>query len=259
MKRADRVSDIVKYLRIYNTSTIHELAEHFDVSTMTIRRDLAVLEDRGAVRVFHGGVLYNGSTSPEGEDHPLEYSLIAAGSRHTEEKDRIGRRAAAMIEPDDTIIIDTGSTTECLARAIPPTLPVTILCYNLNILLHVSKLKNARLVFAGGYYHPETMLFESAEGIELIRRNRANKSFVAAAGVHHQLGVTSLTVEGRTKQAIMATAEERILLADSSKFGRVFQSFFAELSDFDTIITDTGLSGEDQKKIRDLGVELILA
>lgn len=258
VKRADRVGEIVKYLSIYGSSTISELADQFEVSTMTVRRDLTVLEDRGIVRIFHGGVLYNGDRS-DSVTADMDYSLLSAESQHTEEKNRIGKRAAALVSSDDTIIIDTGSTTECVARSIPSALPITVLCYNLNILMHVSKLKNAGIVFAGGYYHPETMLFESAEGIELIKRNRANKAFVAAAGVHTQLGVTSLTHEGRTKRAIMTTAETRILVVDSSKFGRVFQSFFAELSDFEVIVTDHGIPEQYAEEIERLGIELILA
>lgn len=259
VKRADRVQELVKHLSIYGSSTISELADQFDVSTMTVRRDLSVLEDKGIVRIFHGGVLYNGSSSHTKAASDMDYSLLSAGSQHTDEKNRIGKRAAALISSDDTIIIDTGSTTECLARSIPSTLPITVMCYNLNILIHVSKLKNADIVFAGGYYHPETMLFESAEGIELIKRNRANKAFVAAAGIHPQLGVTSLTHEGRTKRAIMTTAEKRILIADSSKFGRVFQAFFAELSDFDVIVTDQGIPDEYVREIEHRNIELVIA
>lgn len=259
MKRVDRVGQIIKYLKIYNSSTISELADHFDVSTMTVRRDLRSLEDKGLVRVFHGGVIFNSQQSDASDSDSTDYSLITAGSQHTEEKNKIGKRAAALISPNDTIIIDTGSTTECLARSIPMSMPITVLCYNLNILMHVSKLKNADLVFAGGYYHPETMLFESSEGIELIKRSRANKAFVAAAGIHSELGVTSLTHEGRTKRAIISTAQTKVLIADSSKFGRVFQSFFADLQEFDIVVTDSGIPQDYADTVEQLGIELILA
>lgn len=259
VKRADRVGQIAKYLSIHHSSTISELGDQFAVSTMTIRRDLSVLEDRGVVRVFHGGVIYNGKPAGSLQSEPVDYSLLAAGSQHVEEKNRIGKRAASLIEPHDTVIIDTGSTTECVARAIPPSMPLTVLCYNLNILLQVSKLRNADLVFAGGYYHPETMLFESNEGIELIKRNRANKAFVAAAGIHSELGVTSLTHEGRTKRAIMTTAHTKILVADSSKFGGVFQAYFADLTDFDIVVTDSGIPEQYAEEVQRLGIELIVA
>ena len=259
MKRADRVTKIAQYLSVHHSSTVSELGLQFDVSTMTIRRDLTVLEDRGIVRVFHGGVVFNGAPEGSLQTQPIQYTLLAAGSQHVEQKRRVGKRAASLIAPHDTIIIDTGSTTECVARAIPPSLPVTILCYNLNILLQVSKLKDAELVFAGGYYHPETMLFESAEGLELIRRNRANKAFVAAAGIDLEMGVTSLTHEGRTKRAIMETAKTKILVVDSSKFGGVFQAYFADLSDFDIVVTDSGIPEEYAAEIRRLEIELIIA
>ena len=137
---------------------------------------------------------------------------------------------------------------------------ISVLIYNTNILMALSKKKNIKLIFSGGYFHPNTMMFESPEGISLIEKTRATKVFVSAAGVHENLGVTcSNSYEVLTKQAIIKSSLEKILLVDSNKFGIVKSSYFAELKDFDTIITDNKISEAWRKKINDLGIRLIIA
>lgn len=103
-------------------------------------------------------------------------------------------------------------------------------------------------------------MFESPEGISLIKKTRATKVFVSAAGVHENLGVTcSNNYEVLTKQAIINSSLEKILLVDSSKFGVVKSAYFADLDDFDTIITDDGISNEWKEIIHTKGIKLIIA
>ena len=121
------------------------------------------------------------------------------------------------------------------------------------------KKKNCSIIFAGGYFHPETMTFESAEGIDLIRRTRADKAFVSAAGIHRELGVTTVYPhELQIKKAILSSARSRILVVDSSKFGQTKSVYFADMPDFQTVITDSGVPEEYARTIRDLGIELIV-
>jgi DeoR family deoxyribose operon repressor len=174
-----------------------------------------------------------------------------------EEKVRIGRRAASLIEPNDIVIIDSGSTTECLARSIPADLPVTVICFALNVLVEAHRNPACRLVFAGGALHENTMMFESPEGAQLVRRYRANKAFLSASGVSERLGVTCANpYEVETKKAALASSLTRVLLADSSKFGRIQPAYFAELTDFELIITDSGLAAQTAESIRARGIEL---
>jgi DeoR family deoxyribose operon repressor len=119
--------------------------------------------------------------------------------------------------------------------------------------------KNWKLVFPGGYFHTNTLMFESPEGIEIIKRIRANKAFISAAGVSEKLGVTCATdYEKETKKAIIDSSDVKILLIDSTKFGKVKISHFADLTDFDIIITDIGIPKKFVEIIKSLGIKLYI-
>jgi DeoR family deoxyribose operon repressor len=138
-------------------------------------------------------------------------------------------------------------------------MPLTIICYTLNILFNVYENKNWKLVFPGGYFHNNTLMFESLEGIGIIKRIRANKAFISAAGVSEKLGVTCATdYEKETKRAVIESSDKKILLVDSTKFGKIKISHFADLTDFNIIITDTGISKEFVNIIKNIGIKLYI-
>jgi DeoR family deoxyribose operon repressor len=233
---------------------IRELTKKFEVSEMTIRRDLSLLATENLVDLIPGGAILK-----RPEDTESRYLVTNEESVRTIEKLKITQRAVSLIEPNETIILDIGTTTEYLAKFLREDAPITVLCYTLNSLVEVYKKKNCTIIFAGGYYHPQTMMFESAEGIELIKRTRADKAFVSAAGIHDELGITTVYPhELQAKKAILSSAKSRILVVDSSKFGQTKSVYFADMSSFQTVITDTGIPEDYARFIRDLGVELIL-
>jgi DeoR family deoxyribose operon repressor len=256
-RRRERLAKIINTLKVGNAASIRELADGLDVSPMTVRRDLSVLEGENVVKLMHGAVVLNpGSRLAQGGGR---YSLAGEGARMAEEKRRIGMRAASMIGEGETVVIDAGSTTEYLARSLPDGLRTTVLCYAMNILVEIYRKRECRLIFAGGYFHENTLMFESAEGVELIRQNRAAKAFVSASGISERLGVTcGNPYEVETKKAVMASSLKRILTADSSKLGKVHAAYFADLADFDTLVTDVGISEQYAQVLRSLDIEVIV-
>ena len=176
---------------------------------------------------------------------------------HAKEKERIGKFAASLIQQDDCVIIDNGSTVEYLADSIAKDMKVTVFTCNLNILNKICSNPNISIIFGGGYYHPDTTLFESAENITLIKNIRATKVFASAAGVHDTMGVTCMNnYELEIKQTIIQSGAEKILLVDSSKFGMIKPCFVTELDIFDRIITDKNISEEWIQLIQEKGIEL---
>ena len=235
--------------------SIRELTKKFEVSEMTIRRDLGLLAGENLVDLIPGGAILK-----RPEDNESRYLVTKEESIRTIEKLKIGQRAVSLVQPDETIILDIGTTTEILAKYLREDAPITVLCFTLNALVEVYKKKNCSIIFAGGYFHPQTMTFESPEGIELIKRTRADKAFVSAAGIHQELGVTTVYPhELQAKKAILNSAKSRILVVDSSKFGQTKSVYFAEIADFQTIITDNGIPEEYAAFIREKGIELIVA
>ncbi len=259
MKKHERLSRIKEMLQQENGLPIQTIARHLGVSHMTVRRDLELLVESNEAKLIHGGVIL----APRGDQHNdgySPYSLNTAETVMTEEKRRIGILAAGLIEPQDTLIIDSGSTTEFLARNIPADMRLTIICYALNIISASASLGDCRQVFAGGTMHENTLMFESPEGLQLIKRHRATKAFVSAAGVHLEFGVTCLNAyERETKRTVIESSDQKILLADSSKFGLIRSDYFAELSHFDTVVTDNGVAPHFVEQMHELGIRLIFA
>ena len=248
---------ILSKLSVDGFANIKDLSKKLEVSEMTIRRDLKELSKENIVTLIPGGAVLK-RNSPVDTDEE-KYLIQTAESLMLEEKIKISRKAASLVEPNDIIIIDTGSTTKNLPRFIPENMPVTIICYTLNVLFNVFENKNWKLVFSGGYFHNNTLMFESPEGIEIIKKVRANTAFVAAAGISEKLELTTPTLyEKNTKRAVIESSDTKILLVDSSKFGRIKTSHFADLTDFNIIITDSGISEKWKEIIKNSGVKLYI-
>jgi DeoR family deoxyribose operon repressor len=258
MAKTERSSEILRILETDQALSIQDLSERLDVSPMTVRRDLAELAAQDKVKVLYGSVMLNPPGSPRSADGP--YSLIAAGSERPEEKRRIGELAASLVESEDSLIIDNGSTTECLARSLPEDIPYTVLCCSLNVIAECARRRNCKSIISGGLFHENTLMFESVEGLQMIRNFRATKAFVSASGVDVRFGVTcSNSYERETKKAMIASSMRKILVVDSSKFGLLRSDYFAELAEFDEIVTDSGISPEYVRIIEELGIVLRIA
>lgn len=252
--RFERVNKICELIKMRNSLTIRELAEILNVSIMTIRRDLNDILSDPDIQMIRGMFLYNPQCEKE---EGTSYSVITASTEFKEAKIRIAEEAVSMIEAEDHILIDAGSTTEFFAKRLPENLKMTVLCFSLNILNIVINKKNTSVLLPGGMYHSSSMLFESREGIELIKNTRVNKAFISASGVNLRLGATcSAEFERELKKTALKSAQTRILLVDSSKFDKLQKRYFADLKNFDVIITDRGLSEEIAADIRSQKIEL---
>jgi DeoR family transcriptional regulator, deoxyribose operon repressor len=252
-KRTERAERILEILKKDGSAGIAELAATLDVTTMTVRRDLAELAQEELVRVYHGVVVP--SRGKESFSH--EYLLSQAELLHVEEKTRIARRAAALVEPNDILIIDAGSTAALTAGFIPKDMPVKIICFSLNVFLQSLDKGNSSVILVGGLYHDTSRVFESPESIELLQKYRATKAFISANGIREDLGVTcSNTFEIAIKQAAIQSSLQKILISDSSKFGKVTSCYFAALEAFDTVITDKGVPESAVRSMRKKNIKV---
>lgn len=253
-KKNERMNQLVDLLILKNGATVKELASHLQVSEMTIRRDLSVLHEKGIVNNVYGAAILNPDNNITESG---KYHINAAVDSHHDEKERIGKFASTLINANDMLIIDTGSTTGAVAKYINPEQPLKVLCYNHNTLNFLVGKPKIKLIFSGGFYHANTQMFEGPQGIALIESVRASKVFISAAGIHETMGITCVNgYEVATKRAIMKSSYERILVADSSKFSVIQTAFFAELEEIHTIITDTGISQQWISLIEEKGIKL---
>lgn len=256
-KKAERHKEIIKVLQLRNGVTIRELSGLFNVSEMTIRRDLQILESENYVNLVHGAAIYN----PKNDSDKIikDYNLVTAKNKHNEAKNRIGKYAAGMIDNKDYIIIDTGSTTERIIPSVAIDKKFTLLCYSSNIMIPAITKPNIKIIMGGGLYQQDTMTFISPNNVDHLKRIRATKAFISAAGIDEQFGLTCMKdYEIDIKKTAMASSIEKILLVDSSKFGKVTSAYFGELEDFNMIITDKDLPEKWQDIIKDKGIELVM-
>ncbi|MGL4606703.1 MAG: DeoR/GlpR family DNA-binding transcription regulator [Eubacteriaceae bacterium] len=253
-KKNERLKRILENLKTNNGASVKTLSQTFGVSEMTIRRDLETLKSSQLVTLFHGAAIYN-------PDSDSEYYDLTKKKIHMErEKDSIGKVAAQLIEPGDTIILDVGTTTEKVAKYIPFEAPISTICFTVNTLNEILKKNVQRLLFGGGNYHSNTQMFESSESLEMIKKVRASKFFVSAAGVSKDLGITCANMyEVDTKLKCLSSALTKILVVDSTKLGQVKAAYFTNLEAIDVVVTDSGISNEWIEIIKGLNITLHIA
>jgi DeoR family deoxyribose operon repressor len=247
-----RIQQLVDTLRDKNGASIKELSSELGVSEMTVRRDLEQLRQDNIISLVHGAAIFKAEPKTTNDKYTLSLQKIA----NSEQKERIGKAAARLVNPGDTIMIDIGTTTEMLAKNLSVDSPITVICFTMNVLQEVYKKRVENLIMGGGYYHPDTQLFEAQETVSFLKQMRASKYFMSAAGINPELGLTCANqYEVGIKQACINSSLEVILLADSAKFGKLRPAYFASLKDVDLIITDDGLSEEWRGALADLSIK----
>ncbi len=245
----DRRRALVDYLLPKGSAQIDELAVQFGVSRMTVHRDLRILEEQGIVRRVHGGVTVRSSNL-------VESNFLYRTRLADAEKEAIARAAVEIVEPGQAVILDNSTTAAHLASLLIGRQPLTVIT---NSLTAISALKDARgieTISLGGHYNPRFNAFFGYVCEQAIASLRANVLFMStstifgAAAYHQQEEVV------KTKRALMNAVDRRILLADSSKFGITALVKLASLTEFDLVITDSGLAATDAEALRQHGVNL---
>lgn len=238
LRRPHRLQALSRALDERGSLHLRDAATLLGVSEMTVRRDVAARTD---LITYLGGHLL----AAEGVNGATRYALSDEEKSHTAAKIAVSARASELIKDGDTIFIDCGSTTPHLAARIARGARATVICYSLNVAEILCRNTDLRVILLGGLWHPSSASFSSDESLALIGKLGINKAFISAAGVDVMRGVSCVQFhEVAVKQAAMARSVEKYLVVDSSKFGQVKPAFFAQIDDFDAIISDDGISRE---------------
>lgn len=259
----DRFSKIISLLENSGTLSVKELSNILNVSEMTIRRDAILLEEKGIAFLKHGKIMLNvdliDSSQINVRDSDKKYSLEKAGTHRINEKRRIANHAASLVMFGDSIIIDNGTTMNFLADELKKDEKITVLTCNFTVASQLVRCENIELLITGGNYHRSTGMMTGSQAIDIIRQTRANIAFISTLGIHEKLGVTcSNTYEIEAKKAMMESSSKTVLLADSSKFGKLVSYHFADIDQFDMIISDVELDKVYIELINEMGIELKL-
>jgi DeoR/GlpR family transcriptional regulator of sugar metabolism len=230
---------------------IAELATEFDVSEMTIRRDLEELEEQGFARRVRGGVIATVSRS-------YEPPLAMRATEAPEAKRLIAEAASAYVDYGETAILDVGTTTLALAQCLRGRGGLTIVTPSVQAAVELARDPNSRVILTGGIVRPGelSLIGHLAEGT--FSQLNCDVLFLGVGGIDVEKGLTEYNLDDtRVKQAAITAASRRIVLADESKLGRVCLATIASLSEIDVLITDAPSEHLVLAAVREAGVEVV--
>jgi DeoR/GlpR family transcriptional regulator of sugar metabolism len=249
-KLNERQERIAELLRHKGEVKISELSGSFQVAEMTIRRDLERLEQLGMVRRTFGGAI---------AAYQHDIALTERSGTRTEEKARIGRAAAKLIQPGEAVFIDAGSTTLQLAKYWPEAKDATAVTHALHVALELMGKRVPTLV-VGGLLREATSSLVGPIAEETLGKMAFDRVFIGAAGFTLEHGFSNSNVfEAEVKRAAIARAKDVTALIDHSKFGRQSLASFADLTRVTRIITDRLPDQEVQEACARHGIELMIA
>ena len=251
---AERHQRILEILREKFTMRGSRLSELLDVSEMTIRRDLDTLEQQGLVERTHGGAVFR-QERVAGKFH--YHNSI---NENPEEKQQIAKRAAAMVEPHDTIFIGEGTSAAQMVRHVATDMPFTIFTNNLGVISEKNGTA-AELVMLGGVYDAATHSLAGPLTMEMIRKINANKVFLGADGLSLSAGMTTpnLDIAVIERQMIRQTRGQVIVMAAHPKFGLVAEMSVVPIKHIDVLVTNRNVPEDFKKDLAKLGVQVIIA
>ena len=247
----ERRNRLLELVRRQGFASLPQLAAELGVSESTVRRDLDQLEESGAAQRIHGGVCYTGPS-------PKLTHFDQIQSRNWEKKRQIAQRAAELIEEGDTILLDGGSTTYELARLLTGR-PLQVVTNSLPVANLFSSRPEAELIMVGGYLHSTSgvMVGEYAEA--MLRNLKVRTAVISAAGVTETGLYNSNHMIASTQRAMIEAAEEVLLVADSTKFGRQSIAKVCDLTEIDHVVVDKHLETQWRDAIQAAAVGLTLA
>ncbi|OOF55265.1 DNA-binding transcriptional repressor DeoR [Rodentibacter genomosp. 2] len=237
-KISSRIQKLEFLLKQMDKLHLREAAEILNVSEMTIRRDLNAT---ASSIVLLGGYIVR---DPQLQSSN-QYLITEQQNKNIAEKMQVGKVAAALVEDDDVIFFDCGSTIPFVASQIPNSVKFTALCCSINTFMVLQDKPNCRLILCGGDYSRENSFLTPVQNNTEIDRICTTKAFISAAGVDIKQGVTCFKLnETQIKLKAMAKTQCSILVFDDSKVGKVRESYVGELNQFDQVICNLPLPPE---------------
>ena len=249
MTKSDRQARIVAELRTAPTLRVNELALRLDVSTETVRRDLAELDERGLINRTYGGAMRPVSVEPALAER--EKLMVA-------ERERIAAAALDLVEPNDILMIGGGATTTIFARRLATERDrLTVITHAFSIAVALAANPFHRVLILPGQYDSREGLIHGPETIEALQRYRANKAFLGASGLTVEGASDAGVGPGLIYGAMMRRSSETIILADHTKFGRTSLSVYSGWSSQMVLVNEELPTGELQSVLAKERVRVI--
>lgn len=244
---------ILEWLQEEGSARVRDLSAAFSVSEATIRQDLERLDREGHITREHGGA-YLKSVPQQVQSMTLQHAQNMA------KKTRIGIAAAGFVGDNETIIIDSGTTTTQFAEHLRGRQNLNIITNALNIALILGANPTNSVHMPAGQFKAPTLSLSGEKSVEFFVGIYAQKLFLATAGISFDAGLTYPAIgDIYVKRAMVKAASHIYLLADSTKIGRVSFSALGAINIVHTLITDDDISAADRLEFERQGVEVIIA
>ena len=252
MLSEERRQAILELLDTRGDVTVADLGAQFEVSEMTIRRDLDELERKGLLRRVHGGAV-------RGRGRSYEPAFLTRTSLHQSEKQRIAAAAVDMIQNGDSIALDVGTTTLEIARQLKGKRDLSIITPSLRIANQVAEMRDLRLILPGGLLRPGELSLVGTLAEDTFRQFFVDKLFLGIGGIDLEAGLTEFNLEDAlVKKAMLRATKEIIVVADASKFGVVAFAVVAPLQVVSRVITNDAVSPVFVDRLRERNIEVIV-
>jgi DeoR family transcriptional regulator, aga operon transcriptional repressor len=250
----ERRRAILQLVRKQGSAAVEDLVRHFRVSAVTLRADLGQLAREGALVRSYGGAMVH-------EDHAGDYPLTIKNIRNQAEKARIATAAAKLVKSHQTIILDSGSTSAAVARAVRQSNPdtLTVITHALNVAQEFLTSSKVSVIMVGGIMRHVSGSFVGPQAEQLLRPLHADHFFLGIDGLDDDLNLsTPDLLEAQLNKLMMQISNETTVIADSSKIGRRSLSVIGNLSGVRRLITDHRASHDSLAKIRGSGLEVVV-
>jgi DeoR/GlpR family transcriptional regulator of sugar metabolism len=243
-----RRNRIIEFLEDEGNVKVEDLAERFAVSQVTIRKDLAELEEQGLLQRTYGGAVFS---------HRSRFNVSFRGKlrMHSDQKDAIATAALNFIHEGDTVILDAGSTTLALARALVGKFhSLYVITISVPVALELSQAGH-EILLVGGQVRTHSLSLIGPTTVKTLQAFHADRAFLGSSGITIAHGhSTPNTLDAEVKQAMIRSADESYVLTDSSKFGHACLASFAQLSDIHLTLTDPAMPPEFQEEFSSRGI-----
>jgi DeoR family transcriptional regulator of aga operon len=264
MKEMDRSSNkstvsrrakILEELDAKGQVTVSDLSEKYSISTVTIRNDLAHLEKQNMLIRARGGAIKVKYYRLE-----IDPSVSEKQKVFLKEKQKIAKAAIKLIDDGDTIVLDSGSTTSEVAKSLEQFKHLTIITNALNIASILSEYDDFNVFMSGGVLRKRSLSLVGALAGENFKKFFCDKLFLGVDGFDTRHGLsTPNTEEAYVNSIMIGMAKKVIVVTDSRKFLRRRFAFIAPMSKIHTVVTDSGIREEDKARLKNNGIELIIA
>lgn len=249
-ERRERIAELT---RDEGRVVVADLADHFDVTRETVRRDLDELEAAGVLRRVHGGAIATDRVR-------IEAGVAERAKRMAAQKSAIAKRAVDLLPRGGTVFLDAGTTTLAVAEAIPESVELTVVTNSLAVAQALGRRPNLEVRLIGGRLRTRTEAVVGDWALRTLDVLSFDLTIAATNGVSIDRGLTTPDPEEAAVKRAAITAGQRVaLVADHTKIGDEYFTVFATLDQIDLLVTDADIDDEDVTVFGEAGVEVVLA